>query len=344
LLENETPHAIEAQLAQLRRADTGPLPDASHLERKPIALERDGHLWQRYCRASRHLASVDQAKLANRHVAIDLDETLLLNSHACPQLWHLGRGYQDEAIYPAYRYRRMRKTWRGRLQWLRGRTHYDTADRRAYPFLQNPRQIVMPRPGMMAGLAWLARQGLELSLVTSSAPERVAYLFARLPALQQTFGYRVVTAREMAAYYLTLERDGRPIPDRGSRQAYWQRPRSLAIKTPDLVDWGLGNGGYDLIVDDSKRMAAVLQQSELRERLLWVRPDCPASTYGMQIVAAIAQRVTGAAPSLATEQRLQPAPNADAKIAAQKGCSRLEDPYYWPLCHVRDRLPSFPSG
>jgi len=266
----------------------------------------------------------------------------LLNSHACPQLWQLGRGYQDEAIYPAYRYRRMRKTWRGRLQRWRGCTHYDTADRNAYPFLRHPRQIVMPRPGMLAGLEWLSQQGVRLTLVTSSAPERVAYLFERLPQLQRIFGPRAIAAREIAAYYWALERSGRSMADAGSRQAYWQRPRSLAVKPPDLVDWALGEGGYDLIADDSQRMASVFGATELRDRLLWVRPDWPVSPYGMQIVAAIARRLSERAleSSAGAGQPLPPDSSWADWGAIQQACVRLEDPYYWPLCHVRDRLPS----
>jgi len=329
-------------LKQLRSSDGTCLPPSEYLARLPISLQADSRLWQAYLRQ----AALPVKSLAGYHIAIDLDETLLLNSHACPQLWHLGRGYQDKAIYPAYCYQRMRKTWRGRLQRLRGRTHYDTADRNAYPFLRHPRQIVMPRPGMLAGLEWLTQQGVRLTLITTSAPERVTYLLECLPQLKYIFAHRVITAREIAAYYLALEREGRAIADACSRQAYRQRPRSLAIKTPDLVNWVLGQGSYNLIADDSERMASVFGAADLHDRLLWVRPDWPVSSYGMQIVAAIARRLSERAPKPPANAS-QPLPldsSWDNKNAVQKACVRLEDPYYWPLRHLDDRLPELPTG
>lgn len=52
----------------------------------------------------------------------------------------------------------------------------------------------------------------------------------------------------------------------------------------------LGNGGYNLIVDDSHLLAATLQGTSLRDRAVWGRSDLPFHNYGIAIVAKIAAR------------------------------------------------------
>jgi hypothetical protein len=66
--------------------------------------------------------------------------------------------------------------------------------------------------------------------------------------------------------YLTQISSATQINDEASRQAFEKRPFSLAIKTPDLINRILGNGGYDLIVDDSAILAETFQETPLRDR------------------------------------------------------------------------------
>lgn len=329
---------METFLKPLRANPTAIFPPDEWVNWEPIALDRDRAVWDNYQQQIPWLSPIET--LPKLKVVIDLDETLLLNSYSCPKIWEIGEGYEDRKIYPAYCYSQMKKPLRGRLQrMLFGRTHYDTADKTAYPFLQNPRHIVLFRPGMLSGLAWLAQKEVELILVTASARQRVDYLLKRFPLLKEVFGDRVISANEIMKYYLSLASGVSQIQDQASGQAFRKRPWSLAIKTPDLVNQILGNGGYDLIVDDSEMLIETIQETPLRDRALWVRSDLPLSNYGMQIVATIAAKVMAENKPL-SPQRLEP----DSQLLFVETVSnpnqfvRLEDPYYWPLCHGRDQL------
>lgn len=325
---------VSQLLQPLKLNPTATLPPAEWIETEEISLQRDRAIWEQY--QQKWLTHLNESQFNSYQVAIDLDDTLLLNSYTSPELWKIGEGYQDEAIYPAYQYSKMRKTWQGRFKRVLGRTHYDTADHRAYPFLRNPRHLVMFRPGMLAGLAWLAQRGVEFILVTASAQQRVRYLLKRFPMLVEVFGDRVISANDMVQYYRTHAASASQIQDEISRLAFEKRPFSLAVKTPDLVNQILGNGGYDLIVDDSEVLIQTVGQTPLRDRAVWVRSDLPLSNYGMQIVTAIAAKAMGWENlSLA---RLEPDSNFEAIAAATDRLVRLEDPYYWPLCHGHDQL------
>jgi len=331
---------VEKLLKTLRLNSTAIVPPSEWINWQPISLWRDRAIWQTYLQQVPWLWQFENKVFPKYKVVIDLDDTLLLNSYSCPEIWEIGDGYQDNDIYPAYQYSKMRKTWRGRLKRVWGRTEYDTADQTAYPFLQNPRHIVMFRPGMLSGLAWLAKRGAELILVTASARQRVTYLLKRFPMLAEVFGNRIISANEMVKYYLTKASYRSQISDQASRQAFEKRPFSLAIKTPDLVNQILSNGGYDLIVDDSKFLTKTLQETSLRDRVLRVRSDLAISNYGLQIVEAIAARVmaepqnfpkSSGIKQLTSNSHCQP-------IVSNNNLVRLEDPYYWPLCHGRDQL------
>lgn len=322
---------IESRLKPLRVDQKAILPAAKWINEQPISLKRDRAIWQDYLQQLPWLSQWENKTFPPCKVVIDLDETLLLNSHTSPEIWEIGGGYQDEQIYPAYRYSAMRKTWQGRLKRFFGRTDYDTTDSRKYPFLRNPRHIVMFRPGMLSGLAWLAQRGIELILVTASAQQRVNYLLKRFPLLSDVFRDRVICAEDIVKYYLCAD----PIQDEASRQAFEKRPFSLAIKTPDLVNQILGNGGYDLIVDDSTLLVEVIKETPLRDRALWIRSDLSLSNYGLQIVATIAARILGKHSDL---NRLEPDPNSPSVSFTPQQLIRLEDPYYGPFCHRQDQL------
>ncbi|MFP4254638.1 MAG: HAD family hydrolase [Halothece sp.] len=335
---------METFLKPLRANPTAILPPDEWINWEPISLQRDRAIWQTYCQQVSWLSQLDAQTFPPYQVVIDLDDTLLLNSYTSPELWKIGEGYQDEAIYPAYKYSKMRKTWQGRFKRVLGRTHYDTADHRAYPFLRNPRHIVMFRPGMLSGLAWLAQRGVEFILVTASAQQRVRYLLKRFPMLVEVFGNRIISADDMVQYYLTQATSEEQIQDQASRQAFKKRPFSLGIKTPDLVNQILGNGGYDLIVDDSEVLAETLSGTPLRDRAVWVRSDLAISSYGVQIVAEITARMMGKPISQESNlKRLEPNSESFSIPLSGDQLIRLEDPYYWPLCHRHDQL-KFSSG
>ncbi|AFZ44913.1 hypothetical protein PCC7418_2778 [Halothece sp. PCC 7418] len=333
---------MEKLLNPLRLNPTAIVPPWEWINWQPISLQRDRAIWQNYLNSNSWLSQLENKTFPNCKVVIDLDETLLLNSYSSPEIWEIGQGYQDPEIYPAYQYSQMRKTWRGRLKRLRGRTHYDTANQKAYPFLQNPRHIVMFRPGMLAGLAWLGERGIDLILVTASARKRVHYLLKRFPLLTEVFGNRIISAQDMVEYYLHQAPSANQIKDHISREAFEKRPFSLAIKTPDLVNQILGNGGYDWIVDDSAVLAETVRETPLRDRLLWVRSDLPVSNYGMQILTTLVAKLMKEQKQPSPSQDFKPLePNSQVKEILSYEDNpwvRLEDPYYWPLCHRGDQL------
>ena len=317
------------------------LPDSAYLDTIPIQLNSDREVWHAFLSSHSELTNWT-SKVSGRTVVIDLDETLLINSQICPELWQVGRGYQDWTIYSAYKYAFMGKTWQGHLRKALGKPHYDTADVQKYPFLKNPRHIVMFRPGMLSGLDWLKTQGVQLILVTASAQQRVDYLLKRFPLMAEVFDGHIITANDMASYYLTTAQQYQVRKDQASSQIHRQRPSSLAAKTPALVSSILDIGDYDLIVDDSTMTAELFSMTELRHRLLWVRSDLPVGGYGLQIIAEIVARLTQRLYSQPLKDhqilQLQPDLRYDQFTKARHPPVRLEDPYYWPLCHFSDQL------
>ena len=333
--------AVEKTLASLRLNTDAILPESAYLDTIPIQLNSDREVWYTFVKNHSELLNL-ASRVTGRKIVIDLDETLLINSQICSDLWQVGRGYQDRTIYSAYKYAFMGKTWRGHLRKALGRPHYDTADVFKYPFLKNPRHIVMFRPGMLSGLDWLKTQGAQLILVTASAQQRVDYLLKRFPLLNEVFDGHMITANDMARYYLTTAQQYQLRKDQASSQIHRQRPYSLAAKTPALVSSILSIGDYDLIVDDSTTTAELFSKTELRHRLLWVRSDLPVGGYGLQIIAEIVARLTQGLRSQPLEgnqiSRLQPDLRYDQFIQARQTLVRLEDPYYWSLCHASDQL------
>jgi hypothetical protein len=332
---------VEPALAPIRLNVRAVWPEPEYLDTSSIELDSDEIVWRIFLNTCPELLN-SASELSGRTVVIDLDETLLLNSHICPDIWHIGRGYKDPTIYPAFRYSIMAKTWRGHLGRAMGRIDYDTSNVMKYPFLKNPRQIVMFRPGMLAGLRWLKAQGVQLVLVTASAQPRVNYLLKRFPLLTEVFGCYIITANDIAHHYLTTPQREQGQQDPASWQVHCQRPYSLAAKTPALVRSILDIDDYDLIVDDSNTTASLFSQSDLRHKLLWVCSDLPLGGYGLQIIVKIVARLTQVSPPelLASTPlpRLQPDLSYNCFIHSIQTHIRLEDPYYWPLCHVSDQL------
>lgn len=331
--------SVEQVLTSLRLNPDAVWPEPKYLSLAPISLESDWSIWQAFLGAHGHLLSL-ATSIGDRTVVVDLDETLLINSHICPELWSLGCGYADPAIYSAYQYANMHKSWKGYLRHAVGRAAYHTVDARSYPFVNNPRQIVMFRPGVLAGLAWLKAQGVRLILATASARPRVDYLLQKFPLLAEIFADHIITANDIACHYLSTAQQHSTYADPASAQVHHLRPHSLAAKTPALVSALLQVAPYDLIVDDSVTTAELFNQTSLSRKLLWVRSDLPTEGYGLRIMAEIVTRLAQG-PSerdINRTERLQPDVACDRFVGPGYVSTRLEDPYYWPLCHASDQL------
>ncbi len=271
-----------------------------------------------------------------------------------------------------------RAAWVARYRAWRGRAPYHWADPSREPSLSNPRICVAPRWKLWALLMALRTSGIRLILVTASARARVDYLRARLPGLFRPFcevGHpqgaadaalpedhrrslncqRILCAEDLATIVATAHLD---CPEGNSRAAHAARPRSLAAKTPWAVAQLTGSP-YDLLLDDSPVTAALLSAGGLSSRLILVDAARCDADYENDLVRHVATQcgyphLAEAVLSWATRQGGLSRESSDfqatggvRRSGASDGstgntalCHRLEDPYYLPLCHRHDQLPS----
>lgn len=319
----------EQSLQQLRRPTDLPLPDPQFIDYSPVNIDGDRHIWDNFFNSSDFPLAPNLPELAGKTVVFDLDETILMNSFISPEIWALGEGYEDKKIAPAFNYADLKPTLKGRLQKYLGRTDYDTRDRQRYPFLQHPRQIVMARPGMLHGLLWLKQQNVKLILATASARQRMEYLVQKFSILNEIFEDRMVTANEITYFYYQQAQNCTVSPV--EQKILGRRSQSLAAKIPGIFKYFHQIDSYDLLVDDSATTQKLFAGTALHDKLLTIDSDKAISNYGLTILIQTVKTLLNH--SLNTQKY-------DAKIEIDSTfTSRVEDPYYWCLCHLNDQVP-----
>ncbi|OKH11501.1 HAD family hydrolase [[Limnothrix rosea] IAM M-220] len=320
----------ETSLAQLRRPTTLPLPEKQFVDYSPVSMAGDRQIWETFLQSSSCPFQQEIPELAGKVAVFDLDETILMNSFISPEIWELGDGYTDKTIVPAFYYSMLQSSLKGRFQKLLGRTHYDTKNTKRHPFLQQPRHIVMCRPGMLYGLNWLKNQGVVLILATASARERVQYLSHRFAMFREIFEDRIITANEIA-YFYGQNREMSEI-SMVEKNILLQRPQSLAAKVPAIFNFFLKINDYDVLVDDSQTTTKIFKNTPLTEKLLPIKSDQAVSSYGLKIIIKTVERLLGRSLNTSIKNHgSQQQPWRDI-------ITRVEDPYYWPLCHMSDQL------
>jgi hypothetical protein len=286
---------------------------------------------------------VDRAALSGRFVVVDLDDTLLHSSYTCPTLVLEPPPGAGTASLAGYRYSEMRQSlWRTLKFGLRA-TAYDRVDRRSHPALVAPRVIVRPNIALISCLLWLKKQGVSLALATASSTFRLDYLRARLPFIDDLFGDSIVSAEHLydraTAAAAQLERSP-AIPCRMwqiSSELHRLRPHSIMAKSPWAVATALNMPAYDLLVDDSAVTAALLRESGLGARLLWIAQDALQTAYAVSVLAAILERLGGAPPPPQTRPLVCSSLTANLTLPETETIL-LEDPWYYPLLHARDQF------
>ena len=340
LLDDHT-SAPAGGLASLRRNDV-PLPEARFLDTSPIELLLISPETVEAWLAALGLL-VDRAALIGRLVAVDLDDTLLHSSYTRPELVREPPRDSGRSVFACYRYSEMRHSlWRTLRFGLRA-TAYERVDRRRHPALGAPRVLIRPNIALISCLVWLKQQGVTLVLTTATSLLRVDYLRARLPIIDVLFGPRIVAAEHLgeraeAAAKRLVQPALMPCKIwQISAELHRRRPLSIMAKSPWAVATALGMPAYDLLVDDSATTAELLRESGLNARLLWIAPDDLQPAYAVSVLAAIVDRLTGAPPPSQTQPLAGSSLIADLALPEPEAVL-IEDPWYYPLLHVRDQI------
>ncbi|MEO0852122.1 MAG: hypothetical protein AAFY15_01275, partial [Cyanobacteria bacterium J06648_11] len=250
----------------------------------------------------------------------------------------------NASAFESVRYSRVQRSlWRTlKYAWrLPLRFQYDP---QRYRFLNNPQVFVQLRPGWLAALRGLKSAGVRLVLVTASARSRVDFLLARLPQLRDLFAEGdclwVATAEDMLSFvldiYLHPDRyDACTEADVLSAAIHAQRPLSLAMKTPFALKHVLGMEDYDLLIDDSDTTATHLRAGGLGHKLLKIDPRQPQTPYVLNILQAARRQLDSPSASSAIAV---PSSDTAAYDSATYPHLRFEDPLYYPLIHLSDRV------
>lgn len=329
------------RLASLRRNDV-PLPEARFVETSPVELAlTPPEQIEAWLAVLGH--PVDRARLRSRFVVVDLDDTLLHGSYTCPQLVRESSRGEGGAALPGFRYAEMRQSLWRKIRLGRGAGAYAHVSRRHHPALVAPRVLVRPNVALLSCLVWLQRAGVTLAMATATSKIRVDYLRSRLPILDVLFGARIVTAdhldERVAVAATQLEQPAASYCRtwQMSAELHRRRPHSILAKSPWAIATALDAPAYDLLVDDSAATARLLHKSGLGERLLWIASEALQPAYAVSVLAAIVARLTGApAPSQLVPLKCS---SLTADIALPEPEPVLiEDPWYYPLLHVRDRF------
>ncbi|MEM9153503.1 MAG: hypothetical protein AAGB13_00505 [Cyanobacteria bacterium P01_F01_bin.33] len=336
---------VAAMLQTLRRSRVD-LPTPDLLERTPISMPAESEF-------DATAEALGRSFPAGVMLAFDLDDTLLNVSYTCGEDWV---PLPDRAMPPAdsIQYHRMRRSpWRVLKYGWRLPQRFQYSPQR-YPFLRNPQVFVQIRPGLVAALRGLKAAGVRLALVTASARARVEFLLVRLPQLRELFveGDRLLVAaaedllRVSSDLYLQPEcYSARSELDTLSLAVHACRPLSLAMKTPWALRQILDAGDYDLLIDDSATTAAHMRANGLGRKVLEIDARQPQTDYVIDILQA-ARRQLECGLDLHSARSIASAPVARESAGnRQTGYDpatyphlRLEDPLYYPLIHLSDRV------
>lgn len=332
---------IEALLATLRRARAH-VPPTEVLDRTEILVPAATAFDQ-------HAEALGRSFPAGKLLAFDLDDTVLNVSYTCGEEW---QPQVNGELRASIAYDRMQRSlWRvAKYSWRLPR-RFQYAPRR-YPFLNNPQVFVQVRPGLLAALRGLKSAGVRLALVTASARSRVDFLLARLPHLRELFSegdrLMVAAAEDVLAAGLTLylhpeQHVAQSEIDALSLAVHAERPLSLAMKTPFLLKQILDVGDYDLLIDDSNTTATHLRAGGLGHKLLKIDPRQPQTPYVINILEAARRQLWNpqALPADVTRDGAEASGNEAEPSSYQVGTYahlRFEDPLYYPLIHLSDRV------
>ncbi|MEO1132496.1 MAG: hypothetical protein AAFX40_07290 [Cyanobacteria bacterium J06639_1] len=324
---------VRILLATLRRSRVE-RPASELLDRSPLSISTASDL-------DAAAAALGRSFPADTCMAFDLDDTLLNISYTCGEAWDVEG---DATAFGSIQYAKMQRSpWRVlKYGWrLPRRFHYDP---QRYRFLNNPQVFVQIRPGMLAALQGLKSAGVKLALVTASARSRLDFLLARLPLLREIFseGDRlwVAAAEDLLEFtldlYLHPERyEARSELDVLGLAIHAERPLSLAMKTPFALKHVLGLADYDLLIDDSTTTASSLRAGKLGQKLLQIDPRQPQTPYVLDILQAARRQLDGQPASTVDAATSSDAAGYDPKTYPHL---RFEDPLYYPLIHLSDRV------
>jgi hypothetical protein len=264
-------------------------------------------------------------------VAVDLDDTLLNSDWTCKSVF--------EDIIPdlkvdSIRYEQLRHSLKGRIQKMRGLPLPFQYDLQTYPFLKNPQVYVQFRPGFLEELIILAELGIDFLLITASSRKRVDFLFKRLPVLAHLFSDRVLAAETSARVLMEIHE----MPESEIRQQsglnpklleaslhmHRQRPCSLAAKSPLLVERALELPAFSCLIDDSEITHRLFVEAGLQQHIIPLDGTSMDLAQTKRIFRELYDRL---------ELPMTP-PDDPVKMEVV----HIEDPYYYPLIHMKDQL------
>ncbi len=264
-------------------------------------------------------------------VAVDLDDTLLNSDWTCKSVF---KEIQPDYKVDTIRYDQMQHSLKGRIQKMRGLPIAFQYDLNTYPFLRNPQVYVQLRPGFLEELIILAELGVDFLLITASSQKRVDFLFKRLPMLAHLFSNRVICAETSARVLLEIKEMPESVIWRQSElsprlldaslRMHRERPCSLAAKSPLLVERALGLPAFSCLIDDSEITQGLFMKTGLQQLIIPVEGRSMDLAQTRMIFKELYKRL---------ELPMVP-PDDPVKMEIV----HLEDPYYYPLIHMRDQL------
>ena len=281
-----------------------------------------------------------------KELAVDLDETILMNSYMAGAEWDETDPSPQAPVSPSIRFDRLRQSWIRILRFCGRKNRVLRYDPDRYPYVWHRRVILQARPGIIAALQGLKQGGVGLILVTASTRRRVLYALNRLPLLRQVFtrdgALRMICSEDMAEFYIDrwarIDDLGLDFPDREALlRAHAARPYSLAVKTPLLVGEILNSKGYDLLLDDSPVTAEAFRSQGLDSVLLKCHPGHVHSAYALDMVSAVVERLQNPDTGRVQSVPLRLAREYDSLLSTYP-FARFEDPYYYPLANTTDQL------
>jgi len=279
-------------------------------------------------------------------VVVDLDDTLLHGSFTQPGVVF---SEQHAPLAPGYRYGALRRSWLRTLKhgwrgWRQG-TPYHTVDRDRYPSFEAPWVVVKPNVPLLICLRWLRREKVRLALASATSALRLSYLRARLPILDETFDAGFVAAEQLheracLATTSNVDRLSEPGWDM-SRGLHEKRPRSIMVKSPWAIATALSISPFDVLVDDSLIIADLFAKGGLSDRIVRTTPDRADMPHAIATLLSVLDRLEGkpSAPHLSSLLEKLPA----VSTTSPPRSPMIEDPFYFPLLHVRDQTESAPD-
>ena len=118
-------------------------------------------------------------------------------------------------------------------------------------------------------------------------------------------------------------------------QIFERRSHSLAAKVPGIFKYFYQIDGYDLLVDDSATTQKLFSGTTLEDKLLTIDSDKAVSGYGLDIIIQTVTTLLGKSTDIDKY-------GIKVEISNELN-ARVEDPFYWCLCHLSDRVSLVPQ-